>query len=90
MGRGVFPIDEVTIEWLRIRDSFIQQRGLWKSIPSGEGVPSDADGNSKHPRINEERIFNLEKNIVKADEDAFYSKEILIDLSSIQPYVQLK
>jgi len=77
---GVFPIDEVTIEWLRIRDSFIQQRGL-------EGVPSDEDGNAKHPRINEGKILELEKNIIKGDEDAFYSKEILVDLSSIEPYV---
>ncbi|NNG27044.1 MAG: homoaconitase, partial [Ignavibacteriaceae bacterium] len=76
---GLFPIDEIAIEWLRNRDSFIQKRGL-------EDVPSDEDGNGKHPRINEIRISELESNITKADEDAFYSKEIKIDLSSIQPY----
>jgi homoaconitate hydratase len=77
---GLFPTDEITIEWLQNRDHHIHQRGL-------ESVPSDAEGNGKHPRINEERISDLERNIIKADEDAFYSKEIIIDLSSIEPYV---
>ena len=86
---GLFPIDEKTIEWLRERDRYIQKRGL-------EGVNSDEDGLGRHPRINEERISELsrqvgmnspENNTVKADEDAFYSKELKIDLSSIEPYV---
>ena len=84
---GVFPIDEVTFDWLKRRKTFIEERGL-------EGVPSDEDGNvrmdaigRKHPRINDERISEIEKNIILADEDAFYSKEIIIDLSSIDPYV---
>jgi len=77
---GVFPIDKVTIDWLNKRKLFIEKRGL-------EGVPSDEDGKGIHPRINEERISKFEKNIIKADEDAFYSKEIIIDLSSIEPYV---
>ena len=77
---GLFPIDDKTIKWLRTRDKLIQKRGL-------EGVFSDADGNGKHPRINEQRISELEKNIIKADEDAYYSKELRIDLSTIEPYV---
>jgi homoaconitate hydratase len=84
---GLFPIDEKTIAWLRERDKYIQNRGL-------EGVFSDADlpdgkagGKGNHPRINEKRISELEKNILKADADAFYSKELKIDLSTIEPYV---
>ncbi|MCH7773850.1 MAG: homoaconitase [Bacteroidetes bacterium] len=77
---GVFPADEVTIQWLKEREEFIKQRGL-------EGVPSDVDGKGKHPRINSERISELANNTLSADEDAFYSKEIIIDLSSIEPYV---
>jgi homoaconitate hydratase len=77
---GVFPVDEITIEWLKERNEFIAKRGL-------EGVPSDVDGKGKHPRINKKRISELEKNIIKADDDAFYSKDIIIDLSSIEPYV---
>lgn len=77
---GLFPFDKRTIEWLRTRDKFIQKRGL-------EGVFSDADSNGSHPRINELRISDLEKNIIKADKDSFYSKELKIDLSTIEPYI---
>jgi homoaconitate hydratase len=77
---GLFPIDEKTTGWLRERDKYIQKRGL-------EGVFSDADGKGKHPRINEKRISELEKNIIKTDKDAFYSKELKFDLSTIEPYV---
>jgi homoaconitate hydratase len=84
---GVFPVDEITVEWLKDRNEFILKRGL-------EGVPSDEDGKVRmdafgriHPRINKERISELEKTNIKADEDAFYSKEIIIDLSSIEPHV---
>ncbi|MFI5238139.1 MAG: aconitase family protein, partial [Ignavibacteriales bacterium] len=69
-----------TIEWLRNRDRYIQKRGL-------EGVPSDKDGAGKQPRINEDTISKLAKIIIKADDDAFYSKELKIDLSTIEPYV---
>ena len=55
---GLFPIDDKTIEWLRERDQYIKKRGL-------EGVPSDKDGKGKHPRINEERISELEKTDLK-------------------------
>ncbi|NJD22100.1 MAG: homoaconitase [Melioribacter sp.] len=79
---GVFPIDEVTIEWLKHRAKIISLRGL-------EGVNSDIDGNGFHPRMNEKRILQLEKELpeLKADANAFYAKELIIDLSSIEPHV---
>ena len=77
---GIFPIDETTIKWLKNRIDFVDKRGL-------SGVPSDADGNGKHPRLNSERIKELEFNILKADNEAYYSKILEIDLSSIQPHV---
>ncbi|MGB5530687.1 MAG: homoaconitase [Ignavibacteriaceae bacterium] len=77
---GLFPIDEKTIEWLRERDRYILNRGL-------ERVFSDEDGKGKHPRINEQNISELENNIIKSDKDAFYSKELKIYLSTIEPYV---
>ncbi len=79
---GVFPIDEITINWLKSRARFISLRGL-------EGVTSDVDGNGIHPRINEARISELEKDLqnLKADLNAFYAKELIIDLSSIEPHV---
>jgi homoaconitate hydratase len=77
---GVFPIDLATILWLKKREKFIEHRGL-------EGVFSDADGNGQHPRINHKRIEELEHNIPQADKDAFYAKELSIDLSTIEPFV---
>ncbi len=77
---GVFPIDEVTINWLKERAEKISKRGL-------AGVPSDEDGKGIHPRLNLKRINKLEQKICKADEEAYYAKEIIIDLSSVQPFV---
>jgi len=79
---GLFPIDDITIKWLENRSKFIEFRGL-------EGVNSDIDGNGKHPRINSEKIAELKKNldVLAADKDAFYSKEITVELSSIEPFV---
>jgi homoaconitate hydratase len=77
---GVFPVDEETIKWLKKRNGEIKKRGI-------AGVPSDVNGNGKHPRINDETISALEKNMPAADEGAFYAKEICVDLGTIQPYV---
>lgn len=79
---GVFPIDSTTIEWLTNRKEVIETRGL-------SGVPSDADGNGVHPRLNEKNISDLENNLnnLQADSDAYYSKDITIDLSTIAPYI---
>ena len=73
---GVFPVDDLTINWLRTRMDYIEKRGK-------EGVPSDSD----EPRLNRTRIDKLEKEKLKADKDAFYHKIITIDLSSIIPSV---
>jgi homoaconitate hydratase len=77
---GVFIIDERTIEWLKKRAEFVARRGL-------ENVNSDADGNGVHPRMNLKHIKDLEKNTPQADKDAFYAKELTIDLSTIEPLV---
>ena len=49
---GVFEVDEVTINWLRKRNEFINKREL-------ENVASDVDGRGKHPQISQERINDL-------------------------------
>ncbi|RMH69560.1 MAG: homoaconitase [Gemmatimonadetes bacterium] len=78
---GVFPIDEVTIQWLKDRVQFIQHRGL-------AGVPSDADAiDGTHPRLNMNRIHCLETEHLQADPDAAYAIELTLDLSTVQPYV---
>jgi len=77
---GVFNIDKVTIDWLKLRIDFIARRGL-------AGVPSDADGNGKHPRMNLDRIKGLESNLPLADPDAYYARELTLDLGTVQPHV---
>jgi homoaconitate hydratase len=77
---GVFPVDEVTIEWLKKRSEYVAARGF-------EGVESDKDGNGLHPRMNLGRVEELEREIPSADDDAFYAKELEIDLSTIEPSV---
>ncbi len=79
---GLFPIDNITLDWLKKRIDYIEKRGP-------EGVPSDADGNVSNPRLNKERLNELKKNLSKLtpDDDAFYAKELTIDLSSIEPVV---
>lgn len=79
---GVFPIDEITIKWLEDRAEFIKKRGL-------AGVSSDIDGNGKHPRINSETISKLkfEMQYLVPDLDAYYAKELSINLNSIEPCV---
>jgi homoaconitate hydratase len=77
---GVFPVDRITLDWLHQRSDFIRQRGL-------AGVPSDADGNGQHPRLTKERIQELEKDLLSADEGAGYAKELHLDLGSVQPHI---
>ncbi len=79
---GLFPVDEITLQWLRQRAEFVAKRGL-------AGVPSDADGKGVHPRLNLERIKQLEEELetLKPDVDAYYAKELELDLSTVQPHV---
>ena len=75
---GVFPVDGAVLGWARSRMAMIEARGL-------EGVPSDADGAGVHPRVNAARIAALEAAPPAADADAFYAKEIALDLTTVQP-----
>lgn len=77
---GLFPIDKTTIKWLEKRIAYVGKRGL-------EGVPSDADNTGQHPRMNRIRLEELKKNIPRADKDAFYAKELELDLGTVSPHV---
>lgn len=79
---GIFPADEITINWLEERAAYIKNRGL-------AGVPSDADGHGEHPRLNRRRIAELKRSTasLKPDEGAFYAKNLTIDLGTIEPLV---
>jgi len=77
---GLFPVDEVTLAWLEQRIAFVEKRGL-------ESVPSDADNNGAHPRMNRRYLSLLKENILCADDNAFYAKELTLDLSTVSPHV---
>lgn len=77
---GLFPIDETVLKWLKRRISFVKTRGL-------SGIPSDLDGKGENPRLNLERFIGLEKNLLAADEKAFYFKELTLDLTTVRPHV---
>lgn len=77
---GVFPIDSVTLDWLKERIEFVEKRGL-------AGVPSDADAvEGAHPRLNKIRLAELLAEMPVADEDAFYAKELTLDLGTVTPH----
>ncbi|MFA7421082.1 MAG: homoaconitase [Melioribacteraceae bacterium] len=71
---GLFPIDEVTIGWLKHRN---------------EKLKTENGKDYVHNRVNDKSIQELESNIqlLVADADAFYAKEISIDLTTISPFV---
>jgi homoaconitate hydratase len=77
---GVFPVDEVTLDWLMRRAEFVARRGL-------QGVPSDRDGKGLHPRLQRERIETLRRELLHADPDAEYARELILDLDSVEPFV---
>src|SRR3989339_1321307 len=70
---GLFPIDEVTIEWMKTRNEKLRTK----------------NENIEHSRINIQTISELEIQLdqLRADDDAFYAKEISVDISSISPFV---
>ncbi|MAT38862.1 MAG: homoaconitate hydratase, partial [Ectothiorhodospiraceae bacterium] len=79
---GLFPVDDVAIDWLIERVKFIVERGL-------EGVPSDEDGDGTHPRVRDSRVDDLiaNKERLNADENAQYAKHLILDLSTVEPCV---
>ncbi|MBU1984556.1 homoaconitase [bacterium] len=78
---GVFPCDDVTLEWLRKRADAVAERGLC-------GVPSDSDSvKCIHPRMNEERIRLLEAEPIAADANAEYAIDLELEMNSVSPHV---
>ncbi|MDH3890693.1 MAG: homoaconitase [candidate division Zixibacteria bacterium] len=77
---GLFPVDEVTLDWLAQRTSHLARRG-----PAG--VPSDADGDEENARLNSRRLDQLKRNVLAPDNDATYAKHLSFDLESVVPHV---
>ncbi len=78
---GVFPIDLVTYDWLESRALQVEKRGL-------SGVVSDGDSQDGiSPRMNYPRISQLKQDAPYADPDAFYARELVLDLATVEPNV---
>ncbi|MBW0474705.1 hypothetical protein O181_014420 [Austropuccinia psidii MF-1] len=79
---GVFPIDQVLIDWYR---DLLRKRELSTFIKS-HSIPSPNFG---HPRLSQARVDNLNHlaNQLKPDPDAYYSKTLTLDLSTLVPHV---
>ncbi|KAJ3092675.1 mitochondrial Homoaconitase [Quaeritorhiza haematococci] len=77
---GVFPVDKITIDWLQRRASILASRQASKS---------------QHPRINAKRVESLVKSIqanpslspLLPDSNAYYAKDLTLDLATVSPYV---
>ncbi|ORX81631.1 homoaconitase [Basidiobolus meristosporus CBS 931.73] len=80
---GVFPVDEVTLDWLYGRVEKLRSATyINKNIPKlqfGEHFV--------HPRINTERIDQLASNPITPDSGANYAKHLTLDLSTLSPHV---
>lgn len=76
---GVFPVDDILLEWYagHLRKLDFQKFRFGSS-------PSPA---STHPRLTAQRLDELAKNPLVADADAFYSKNLTLDLSTLSPHV---
>jgi homoaconitate hydratase len=76
---GVFPVDDILLSWYEklLRKLDFQKFKLGSS-------PSPA---ASHPRLTAQRLDDLARNPLRADADAFYSKHLTLDLSTLSPHV---
>ncbi len=71
---GVFPVDAVTLAWLRARAVTLAGRAA--AAPGGV-----------HPRMTTARIDALASSPVAADADSTCAVDLVLDLSTVQPWV---
>lgn len=78
---GVFPIDEVLINWYK--------ELLAKRKSSAEIKTQTSPSISAHPRLSLERVQALAQvaDELRADQDAYYSKTLTLDLATLIPHV---
>lgn len=77
---GVFAVDEVLLKWYDQLLAKLDKQGSYQIGSS----PSRA---ATHPRLNQQRLNKLIDSPLSADPDAFYSKVLTLDLSTLVPYV---
>lgn len=79
---GVFPVDNVTLEWYERMLKKLELRTF--STPDlGSSIPPPPE----HPRINRARLNALRATNLRSDTDAEYSSHLVFDLSTLVSYV---
>lgn len=80
---GVFPVDHLTIEFLRKR-----MRRIALTHFENKNLPPTPPGQEVvHPRINEQTIQALIDNPIRPSPNATYAKTLTLDLSTLSPHV---
>ncbi|KAI9489481.1 hypothetical protein BDB00DRAFT_876355 [Zychaea mexicana] len=80
---GVFPVDDLTIEYLRKRMRRIELTHFEnKNLP-----PTPKGEKFVHPRINDTTIQALMDNPISPSPNATYAKKLTLDLSTLNPFV---
>nr|VWO97791.1 Non-canonical non-ribosomal peptide synthetase FUB8 (EC (Fusaric acid biosynthesis protein 8) [Ganoderma boninense] len=79
---GVFPVDDVTLEWYeRALKRFEFRTFANPAISSAIPPPPE------HPRINRARLDALRVANLRSDPDAAYASHLVLDLSTLVPHV---
>ncbi|CAO3650596.1 unnamed protein product [Cunninghamella blakesleeana] len=80
---GVFPVDDLTIDYLRKRMNRLQLTHF-----ENKNLPLPAKGEPfVHPRINESTIQTLIDQPIQPSPNATYAKTLTLDLSTLSPHV---
>jgi homoaconitate hydratase len=79
---GVFPVDNVTLDWYERALTKLQLRTF--ATPS---LASSIPPPPEHPRINRTRLDALRATNLRSDPDAEYASHLVFDLSTLVPYV---
>ena len=79
---GVFPVDEVTLEWYERALKRFEFRTFANPTVSSAIPPPP-----EHPRINCARLDALRVASLRSDPDAAYASHLVLDLSTLVPHV---
>lgn len=78
---GVFPVDEVLLDWYEQVLKKLELRTF--AFPSSSSIPRPPD----HPRINRRRLDTLRAITLQSDQGSEYASHLVFDLSSLVPHV---
>ncbi|TBU22648.1 homoaconitase [Dichomitus squalens] len=79
---GVFPVDDVTLEWYERTLKRLEFRTF-----ASPAVSSSIPPPPEHPRINRARLDAIRATNLRSDPDAAYASHLVLDLSTLVPHV---